>query len=119
MSDLDALVAALGGEAARVYKRGAVPPKPTFPYRVLTLSPDAPRVRTLDGSGDLEGRFNVQHFGRTADSVGEIADHTFATFDGNPLPLPGEPVAVLDMAPGVFRDPDDRGVLDLLHTYRY
>lgn len=120
MSDLDDLQAALvTGGIARVYKLGEVPHKPTYPYAVLSSAPNAPQVRTLDGSGDPVGRFIAQHFGRTADSVQTLADITFATFDGKALPLTGEPVAAQEIATPPFRDADDQGVLSITHTYRY
>lgn len=114
--DLAALVAALPG---RTYKLGSVPPGPTYPYRVVSLAPDAPVVRDLGGSGDPAGRFVVQHFGRSLESVIETADDTFDTFDGKALPLAGEPVAWQEIASSVYRDPDTSGVLDVTQTYRY
>lgn len=115
-TDLAALVAALPG---RNYKLGAVPASPTHPYRVVSLAPDAPQARNLAGPGKPAGRFTVQHFGRSVESVLETADDTFATFDGKALPLPGEPVAWQEIASSPYRDPDTSGVLDVLHTYRY
>ncbi len=120
MADLDILRAALvAGGVARVYEFGGVVPKPTCPYAVISLDPSAPQVRDLGGSGDPVGRFTVQHFGKTADSVGDIAAITFATFDGKALALSGEPVAWQEVATGLMRDPDDRGVLGVVHTYRF
>lgn len=53
MTDLDALQAALtAAGVARVYKFGAVPASPPFPYAVLSDAPAAPEVRRLSGSGD-------------------------------------------------------------------
>lgn len=120
MSDLDALIAALEtAGVARVYKFGDVPPKPSYPYAVMSDAPSAPLIRDLGGSGDRVGRFTVQHFGKTTDSVSALADITFATFDGKPLPLDGEPVAWQEMATLPDRDSDDRGVIHVLHTYRH
>ena len=115
-ADLAAIVAALPG---RTYKIGSVPSSPVYPYRVVSLAPDAPQVRDLGGSGDPAGRFVVQHFGKSAESVLETAAATFAAFDGKALPLPGEPVAWQEIASSVYRDPDTSGVLDVTHTYRY
>lgn len=123
MNTLDALRAALdAGGIARVYKLGAVPASPTYPYAVVSNAPAAPQVRDLGGSGDPAGRFTVQHFGKSSDSIdvdGGISGITFATFDGKPLPLPGTPVAWQEIATTPYRDPDTQGVLSVLHTYRY
>lgn len=121
MTTLDVLVARLvAGGVARAYKLGAVPDGPTHPYAVVSDAPGAPLVRDLGGSGDPAGRFTVQHFGRTADSVAALAAKTFATFDGKEIvALPGAPVAWQEIATTPYRDPDAQGVLDVLHTYRY
>lgn len=120
MTDLDALQAALtAAGVARVYKFGAVPASPPFPYAVLSDAPAAPEVRRLSGSGDPAGRFTVQHFGRTADTVTAMAAQTFAAFDGKELPLTDSPVAWQEIATAPYRDPDTQGVLSVLHTYRY
>ena len=112
-------VALTSAGVARVYDLGAVPAKPAYPYAVLSVSPAPPQVRDLGGSGDPVGRFTVQHFGRTDDSVTAIAAVTFATFDGKELPVAGGPVAWQEIASPAYRDPDDQGVLSVLHTYRY
>lgn len=123
MTTIDELIDMLESAGVdRVYKLNEVPPKPQRPYAVLSHAPAAPQVRTLDGSGDPAGRFTVQHFGKTADSIdldGGISGLTFAAFDGKELPLPGEPVAWQEIATSPYRDPDEQGVLNVLHTYRY
>lgn len=120
MSDLDTIVAALvTGGVTRAYKFGAVPASPAYPYAVVSAAPGAPQVRTLDGSGDPMGRFVVQHFSRTHDGATDLADLTFATFDGHALPLDDAPVCWQEVTSGVYRDPDDQGVLTITHTYRF
>lgn len=120
MTTLDALRDALvAGGIARVYKLGAVPASPVSPYVVVGSAPAAPQTRFNDGSGDREGRFTVQHFGKSADVLDDLAALTFATFDAKPLPLPGAPVAWQEIATTPHRDPDTQGVLSVLHTYRY
>lgn len=119
MSALDDLVAVLTTAGVRAYKLGEVPASPVYPYAVLSLSPMPPRVRTMDAAGDRAGRFKVQHFGRTDASVSTLADVTFGAFDGKALPLAGSPVAEQEISTDPYRDPDDQGVLDILHTYRY
>lgn len=121
MSDLIAVINTL--EAAgvtRVYALGDVPPKPAYPYAVVAPAPGAPEVRTLDGHGDPSGRFVVQHFGRSIESVTDAAARSFAAFDGQALTgVPGEPVAWQEVASSIYRDPDAGGVLMTTHTYRY
>lgn len=121
MSDLDALVtAAQAGGIARVYKVGSVPARPDYPYAVASSAPGEPQVRTLDGSGLRAGRFVMQFFGRTAESVSALADAAFTTFDGREIAgLLDSPVAWQELASPIFRDPDDDGVLDITHTYRF
>lgn len=119
MTTLDTLQAALvAGGVARAYKLGAVPATPEYPYAVVSNAPGAPQVRRLSGSGDPTGRFTVQHFGRSAESVDALAAKTFATFEGKQLALTGSPVAWQEIATAPYRDPDVQGVLDVLHTYR-
>lgn len=119
MSDLDALVAMLDAASVTAYKLGKVPASPQYPYAVLSAAPGAPQVRTLDGSGDPMGRFVAQHFSKTHDGLTDIAAATFTTFDAKTLPLDGEPVCWQEVVSGVYRDPDDQGVLTTTHTYRF
>lgn len=116
MSVVGDLVTLLGGTAARVYKIGAVPSAPAYPYRVVGYAPNAPQVRTMYGSGAPLRRFTVQHFGRSADSVEAAADATFATFDGQRVY--GD-VCTQELATPITRDPDDSGVLFTTHAYRF
>jgi hypothetical protein len=103
----------------RVYKIGEVPANPTYPYAVMGYAPDAPLVRSLTGDGKRLDRFTVQHFGRTADSVADVADQSFALFDGKHLPLTDSPMAWQEIATLPDRDADDYGVLGITHTYRF
>lgn len=121
MTTLDVLQAALvAGGVARAYKLGTVPELPEFPYAVVSNAPGAPEVRDLGGSGNPAGRFVVQHFGKSAESVDALAAKVFATFDGKEIAaLTGKPVAWQEIATTPYRDPDDRAVFDVLHTYRY
>jgi hypothetical protein len=105
-----------GGTAARLYKAGAVPDRPAYPYRVLGYAPAPPVVRNQLGQGDPVGRFYVQHFARTADSLEDVADDTFTAFDGKAF---AGNVVSQEIATPIDRDPDDRGVLTTTHTYRF
>lgn len=104
------------GGFTRVYQLGAVPTTVVYPYVVIGYAPNAPVVRTQDAAGDPVGRFTVQHFGRTADAVEDQAAITFATFDGKPV---AGDVCTQEVATLPDRDPDDRGVLSITHTYRF
>jgi hypothetical protein len=100
----------------RVYPIGAVPAGPTYPYVVVGYAPNAPTVRRLSGSGDPNERFTVQHFGRTADSVEDVATDTFTTFEGREI---NGAVCWQETATPLYRDPDAAGVLSTTHTYRF
>lgn len=121
MSDLAAVLDQLvDAGVARAYLLGKVPERPAYPYAVVSVAPAAPVVRTLAGPGKPSGRFVVQHFGSTPESVDALAAMTFAAFDGVALPdVPGTPVAWQEVASAVYLDPDDDGVLTVTHTYRY
>lgn len=120
MSDLDALVAQLSATKMRVYEFGDVPRKPTYPYAVISPAPGVPTVRTLAGQGDSLGRFTVQLFGETADSLLDVADKTYRAFERRELSgVPGAPVAWQEIATLPDRDADTTGVLNITHTYRF
>jgi hypothetical protein len=116
MSTTSDLVTQAGGSAARVYAIGSVPSSPSYPYRVVGYSPNAPVTRTQNAEGEPLRRFTVQHFGRSADSVEAAATATFATFDGQRVD--GD-VCTQEIATPITRDPDDQGVLSTTHTYRF
>ena len=116
MSVTSDLVTQAGGSAARVYAMGAVPSSPSYPYRVIGYSPNAPVTRTQNGAGEQLRRFVVQHFGKSADSVEAAAASTFATFDGKRV---SGDVCTQELATPITRDPDDSGVLSTTHTYRF
>jgi hypothetical protein len=116
MSTTSDLVTMAGGDSARVYPMGKVPASPVYPYRTIGYSPNAPVVRTSEGSGDPLRRFVVQHFGRSADSVEAAAQDTFDTFDGQRV---GGDVCTQEIATPIMRDPDAGGVLSTTHTYRF
>lgn len=117
MSDLDTLMARLTGSGVtRAYKVGAVPPLPTYPYAVVASSRLAPDARRLDGGGTAPVRFTVQMFGKTADSVADLAVKSLAAFDTYFI---GERQIRAEVTTPPYRDPDDNGVLNVTHTYRY
>ena len=120
-AELDALIdraEAVG--ISRVYKLGAVPDSPAYPYAVVGLgSPDA-QGRTLDGSAWTDRRFTVQMFGRTHDSVLDLALLADAAFEAQTLTeFDDSPLSWRELSTPPYRDPDDAGVLSILHTYRF
>ena len=121
MSDLDHLIARLKAAGVeRVYKFGAVPTGPGYPYAVVSPAFGAPTVRTLDGAGKPMGRFTVQLFGRSIDPLVDTSADAFAAFDGVELSeFDGAPVAWQELSTPPYRDPDTAGVLDITHTYRF
>lgn len=121
MSDIDNLVAlAVAGGIDRAYRFGSVPPAPTYPYAVLASARMAPDTRTLDGRGNDPRRFSVQMFGKTAHSIEALADLALATFDAAHLTgFAGAPQCRVEVTTPPYRDPDDNGVLNVTHTYRY
>lgn len=121
MSDIDNLIdLAVAGGIDRAYKFGSVPSKPTLPYAVIASARMAPELRTLDGRGNDPRRFSVQMFGKTAHSLEDLADLTLATFDAAHLTeFDGEPQCRVEVTTPPYRDPDDNGVLNVTHTYRY
>lgn len=102
----------------RVYPAGEVPtkPPPEYPYVVIGYGPNAPVTRTANGAGDPLRRFWAQHFSRTSDALEDVADGTFAAFDGQAID--GD-LCTQEIATLPDRDPNDYGVLTTTHTYRF
>lgn len=121
MSTVDLLVTRRQSAGfTRVYKTGAVPDRPTFPYVVVGYAPSAPILRSLHGPATPLRRFTVQHFSRTPDGLEQVCADTFALFDGVILPtLAGSPFCEQEIATPISRDSDDPTVLGVTHTYRF
>lgn len=120
-TDLDRHVTRLTtAGVARAYKLGSVPASPAYPYAVLSLSTGSTRARTLDMNADRLREIVAQFFGRTDDSVRDLAALADEAFDGVTLDdIADEPTATREIGTSPYRDPDDQGVLNILHTYRY
>lgn len=104
----------------RAYKLGSVPESPAYPYAVLSLDAGRPNARGLDMEAGKVYELAVQCFGRTQDAVRDVARLADDAFDGEALTdITGSPVAVRELATRPFRDPDDQGVLNILHVYHY
>lgn len=122
MSDLDALIARL--EAAgiqRAHKIDTVPPRPQFPYVVVSLDSGQPMNYTAAGvTTHLLRRISVQLVGRTWESVADMArladvalrEVALTEFDGAPFTR-------RELATDVRRDDDAGGLLYALHTYQF
>jgi hypothetical protein len=121
VTDLDLHVARLTAAGVyRVYKLGSVPESPAYPYAVLALDTGTPNARGLDMVAGLIHRLTVQMFGHTHDSVSALAALADQAFDGKSLSdIAGTPVCIRELSTPPYRDPDDQGVLNVLHTYRY
>lgn len=118
MADLDTLVSTMQARGvARVYKLGEVPAKPTYPYAVVGLGTPDRVARTTDGRGADLHRATAQFFGHDIDGVLEIA--TKGDLDGARLPLSSSPLVERELGTSPYRDPDDQGVITILHTYRF
>ena len=114
MSLLDDLVAAVqAGGVTRVSTLNEVPTSPGYPYAVVGLGSPDKVARTGDGAaGDLH-LATVQFFGRDIDGVLDIADK--GDLDGQRVD--GRLVS-RELASRPDRDPDDRGVVHILHAHR-
>lgn len=103
----------------RVYPLGSVPKKPEYPYSVVSLGSPEDQGRTLDGGTWTDRRFVVQMFARTHAGLSDLAElWDDALKDRNLLDLDGEPFCWREIATPPYRDPDDSGVLSIVHTYR-
>lgn len=120
MNDVETLVEhAQASGIDRVYAVGSVPTSPGYPYAVVSASRLAPDVRRLDGGGTTPKRFTAQMFGRTAASVENLADLMLTAFDAVFIPDLDDSQCRAEVTTPPYRDPDDRGVLNVTHTYRY
>jgi hypothetical protein len=121
MTDLDLHVARLlAAGVLRAYKLGSVPSAPAYPYASLALDSGTPNGRTADAKAGKIYRLTVQLFGREADAVTDLARLADVAFEGVALTdVAGSPVCTREISTVPYRDPDDLGVLSILHTYRY
>lgn len=121
MSDLDDLVGiATTAGMGRVYAVGSVPGSPSYPYAVLGCDTGTPGLRRAGGGTTRhDRRVTVQMFGRSDDSVIALAALADAAFEDKVLgALDGKPFSMRELQTPIVRDPDDQGVLNVLHTYR-
>jgi hypothetical protein len=115
MALLDDLVAAVqAGGVTRVYKLNEVPAGAPYPYAVVGLGSPDKIARTGDGAaGDLD-RATAQFFGRDVDGVLDIASK--GDLDG--ARLSGRLVS-REVSSLPYRDPDDSGVINITHVFRF
>lgn len=98
----------------RAYKLGAVPASPAYPYAVVGFSAPDKIARSANGQATELNRFTVQFFGRTLDAVLDLG--TNADLDGDFI---NGALITRELTTPPYRDPDDSGVLTILHTYRF
>lgn len=122
MSDLDLLLTrATSAGMTRVYKLGAVPASPVYPYAVLGSDTGTPSSTRVGGdSVNMRHLLTLQMFGRTVESVLGLASLADAAFkDVTLTELSDDPFCFRVLSTAITRDPDTGGVLYALHTYRY
>lgn len=112
LADLTALVTSR--DVPRTYKLGSVPAGPVYPYAVVGLGTPEKIARGADGQAANLNQFTVQFFGRTLDAVLDVA--TKADLDG--VFIDGR-LCERILSTNPYRDPDDSGVLAVLHTYQF
>jgi hypothetical protein len=117
----DAVVTALKAAwpQGRVYYVGEVPANPVTPYQVVSIAPGDPRNYKV-GSRHTAKLFRtaVQNFGRN------VAEVTFAAARAETALLDERPAAGYsparrETATLPVRDPDDGGLLMVVHTYTF
>lgn len=111
LADLTSALTTAG--VTRVYKLNAVPASPTYPYAVVGLGSPDKIARTTNGDAADLYRATVQFFGHTHDSVLALA--TTGDLDGTYI---DGYLVERELGTPPYRDPDDSGVLSILHTYR-
>lgn len=109
----DLLTAVGAGGVDRVYKINEVPTSPTYPYAVVGLGSPDKVARTAEGTAADLNRCTAQFFGHDIDGVLDIAGK--GDLDGKFI---GGRLCTRELTTSPFRDPDDNGVLAVLHTYQ-
>lgn len=110
----DVVTAVTTAGVTRAYKLGAVPASPAYPYAVVGVGSPEKVARSTNGDAADLHRATVQFFGRTHDAVLDLA--TVGDLDGTYL---GGNLVTRELGTTPYRDPDDAGVLSILHTYRF
>jgi hypothetical protein len=104
----------------RIYRLGAVPSKPPYPYGVFSAQLTRADSYTIDARHGLRYvRVTFQAFGRTSDSALTLTEEFIATLLDAVLTVDGAQTTPLrlelDPTPPT-RDPDDGGVLGVTTT---
>lgn len=115
--DLAALAVTAG--ITRAYPIGSVPASPAYPYAVIGCDTGTPTNRRLGGGTDRKPRrVTVQMFGRSDDTVLDLAGKADDAFEDKALTIAGSPFSMRELQTPIMRDPDTAGVLNILHTYK-
>lgn len=115
-------VVAMFDPAERTYAQGKVPASPTFPYRVLSVTGDRADSYLLSAQhGTRFYRIAMQVFGRTDAGVNDYdATGVAALLDNAPVVAGYKTTPCADLVTsGLFRDPDDLGVLGITSTLTF
>ena len=120
MTALMDAVATAAASVTRLYRVGAVPTSPTYPYGVFSAQYGRGDSYTLDSTaGARSVRVTFQGFGRTADSALAVTETFIGALLDKALTVGGQittPLRIeLDPTPP-SRDPDDAGVIGVTAT---
>lgn len=121
MSVLDDVVTVIKAAGMqRAYSIGSVPASPTYPYAVVGVDTGTPGLRRAGGGATKKDRrVTVQLFGRSDDAVLDYARLADLALEDKVIgALPGRPFSYRELQTPIYRDPDDQGVLNILHTYK-
>jgi len=115
-----AIARAKAAGVARVHSAGSVPANPTYPYQVIAVSSLDADTYTLDASfGTRSWRIVVESYARTHDHATHLDELAHDAFLDQRLDVPGWDLGpcLREVGSGVYRDPDDNGVMRVVSTF--
>lgn len=107
--------------AQRVYEPNDVPAGSGYPYAVVSVDTGRGVNRRSGGAASRKVRsITVEIHARSEDAALDYADMADAAFEDKVLAeFPDKPFSIRDVASSLYRDPDDDGVLRLVHIYQF